>query len=425
MRHPRPLLVALLCGSAAACGSERAGGPSPAPATITVSPASLVLGLGMRRQLSPTVLDAMGAAVPDAMFRFASDDETRAVVTAEGLVSYVGDGPAGISVASGDLSATVPYRGLRPGHPAGTTATSVRLPGSGEGDAPFGVAVDGEGRVLISQTSSGRLASDFYPAGRFELRDLDGTPTSIAPLGGGKALVTPTGPDNTTASLVDLSSAGAAAVHLALGVAAFSAAASPDSLTAWLGTNDGRVLQLDVASAQVTAAIELGVPKSRANHLALNADGTLLYASSFTSGTISEIDVATLAVRRTLIVGGEPQGMAVSPDGTELFVADEAGTGAIHVLDLVDPGVLASLPSGATTTGGGPFALALSPDGAVVYAGVITGEGPGTILVIDVASRSIAQTIPSCGEIPRRIGFGYAGGLAVIPDETGCANFVE
>jgi hypothetical protein len=45
--------------------------------------------------------------------------------------------------------------------------------------------------------------------------------------------------------------------------------------------------------------------------------------------------------------------------------------------------------------------------------------------VIDVATRTIEQTLTSCGEIPRRIGFGYSGGLAVIPDETGCANFVE
>jgi DNA-binding beta-propeller fold protein YncE len=423
--RPRHLpTLALICGSAFACGSDDPSGPSPSDGTLTVSPATLVMGLGMTRRLAATVLDAMGSTVPGASVTFASDDNTRASVTADGLVSFVGVGPARISATSGDLVTVVPYRGLRSGHPVGTTTTSVPLPGSLEGDAPFGVAVDGQGRVLISQTATGRLASDFYPVTRPGTRSLGGTPTSIAPLAGGKALVTPTGPDNTDASVIDLSSEEPA-VQVPLGVSALSIATTSDSLTAYLGTDDGTVLEFDVASARVTASIDLAVPKSRANHLALNAAGTVLYASSFTSGTISEIDLASRSVVRLFIVGGEPQGVAVSLDGTQLFVADEAGTGTINVYSLVDPALVASLPSGASSSNGGPFGLAISPDGAVVYAGVITGEGPGVILVIDVAAHTIERTIPSCGEIPRRIGFGYSGGLAVIPDESGCANFVE
>jgi streptogramin lyase len=378
----------------------------------------------MTRRLSVAVLDAMGSPVPGVRVSFASDDHTRASVTADGLVSYVGIGPADIHVTSGDLMTVVPYRGLGSGHPVGTEATSVPLPGTPEGGSPFGVAVDGQGRVFISQTFTGALASDFYPATGFGTRDLGGTPASVQPVGGGKVLVTPTGPDNTDLSIIDLSS-DLPVVQVPLGVSAFSIATSPDSLTAYLGTSDGRVLEFDVAASQVTGAIDLMVPKSRANHLAINAAGTLLYASSFTSGTVSEIDLASRSVLRRFVVGGEPQGVVVSLDGTKLFVADEAGTGTINVYNLVDPAQLASLPSGATDGVGGPFGLAMSPDGAVAYAGVITGDGPGLILVIDVASRTIERTIVSCGETPRRIGFGFSGGLAVIPDESGCANFVE
>jgi DNA-binding beta-propeller fold protein YncE len=419
---PRRLpILAMICGSSAACGSDGPSGPS---GTLTVSPAELVMGVGMTRQLSAAVLDAMGSPVPGASIAFASDDDTHASVTADGLVRYVGAGLANISATSGDLVTVVPYRGIRSGHPLGTTATSVRLPGGQEGDGPFGVAVDGDGRVLISQTNTGHLASNFYPATSFEINGLDGTPTSIAPIGGGKVLVTPTGPDNTDVSVIDLSSLQPV-VQMPLDVTASSVASTPDSLTAYLGTDDGRVLEFDVASSQVTGSIDLEVPKSRANHLALNAAGTLLYASSFTSGTISEIDLASKSVLRTFVVGGEPQGLAVSLDGTELFVADEAGTGVINVWDLVTPGLVTSLASGATSSAGGPFGLAMSPDGVVAYAGVITGDGPGVILVIDVAAHAIERAITSCGEIPRRIGFGYSGGLAVIADETGCANFVE
>jgi DNA-binding beta-propeller fold protein YncE len=427
MNELRAMIRSLLTGAmlgAAACGSDELTSP-PTPAnTLVVTPARVVIGIGMSRRLSAAVLDPSGAPLAGAVVSYGSSDPSRASVTSDGLVSYAGEGQAEIRVSSQDLLAVIPYTGIRPGHPLGTTSTSTRLPGDGQGDAPFGVAVDGEGRILISQADSGLVVSGLYPETDFTARDLGGVPTSIALLGGGTALVTPTGPDASEASLIDLSSDRVLA-QVPLDVSAFSAVTAPDSQTAYLGTNDGRVLEFDVASSRVTGSIDLGVPKSRVNHLALNAAGTLLYASSFTTGTISEIDLASNSVARLLIVGGEPQGVAVSLDGTELFVADESGTGHINVYNLIANSLESSLASGATSSLGGPFGLAMSPDGAAVYVGVITTEGPGLIQVIDVSTRTIQRTINSCGSVPRRIAFGFSGGLAVIADETGCATFVQ
>jgi DNA-binding beta-propeller fold protein YncE len=414
---------AILGAIAAGCGSDDLTTPTPT-STLTVTPARLVMGLGMSRQLSAAVLDESGAPVVGATVSFLSSDPSRASVTSEGLVSYVGIGEAEIRASSHDLLAVVPYTGLRSGHPLSTTTTWTRLPGDGQGDGPFGAAVDGDGRIFISQTNSGRVASDLYPVTGFTTRDLGGSPTSIALLGGGTALVTPTGPDTNEASVIELSSDRVLA-QVPLDVPAFSAVTAPDSQTAYLGTNDGRVLEFDVASSHVTGSIDLRVANSRANHLALNAAGTLLYASSFTTGTISEIDLASRSVVRLFIVGGEPQGIAVSLDGTELYVADESGRGHINIYDLVRDILESSIPSGATGSAGGPFGLAMSPDGATVYVGVITTEGPGLIQVIDAGTRTIQRTINSCGGMPRRIAFGFSGGLAVIADETGCVNFVE
>jgi DNA-binding beta-propeller fold protein YncE len=414
---------AIFGAAAAACGSEEPTSPVPT-GTLVVTPAGLVMGHGMSRRLSAAVLDQSGAPVAGATVSFTSSDPSRASVTSDGLVTYVGVGQAEIRATSQDLLAVVQYTGLRSGHPLGTTTTSSRLPGDTQGDGPFGAAVDGDGHILISQTNSGRVASDFYPVTGFTTRDLGGVPTSIALLGGGTALVTPTGPDTNEVSVIELSSDRVLA-QVPLDVRALSAVTAPDSQTAYLGTRDGRVLEFDVASSTVTGSIDLGVPLSRANHLALNTTGTLLYASSFTTGTVFEIDLASKLVVRQLIVGGEPQGIALSLDGTELYVANESGTGHINVYDIVGGTLESSIPSGATSSSGGPFGLAMSPDGVTVYVGVITTEGPGLIQVINTGTRSIERTLNSCGGMPRRIAFGFSGGLAVIADENGCVNFME
>jgi 6-phosphogluconolactonase (cycloisomerase 2 family) len=415
--------TAFLVATVTACGADEPTSPA-SDGTLVVTPVRLVLGLGMSRRLSAAVLDPSGVPVAGATVSFASTDPGRASVTPDGLVSYLSAGQAEIEARSQDLLAVTAYTGLQPGHPLGTTTTATQLPGDGRGDGPFGAAVDGDGRILISQTNSGRVASDRYPVTGFTARDLGGVPTSIALLGGGTALVTPTGPDTNQASVIALASDQVVA-QVPLDARAISALTAPDSQTVYLGTNDGRILEYDVASSTVTGAIDLNLPRSRANHLALNPAGTLLYASSFTTGTISEIDLASQSVARLLIVGGQPQGIAVSPEGHELYVADEAGTGHINVYDIVGDVLESSIPSGATSSAGGPFGLAMSPDGAAVYVGVIDTDGPGLIQVINTDTRTIERTITSCGGIPRRIAFGFSGGLAVIADESGCATFVE
>ncbi|HET6578151.1 MAG TPA: hypothetical protein VFG66_07505, partial [Gemmatimonadales bacterium] len=134
-----------------ACGSDEPTSPAPT-GSLVVMPASLVLGVGMSRRLSATVLDGSGASVTGANVSFASSDPGIAAVTSDGLVSYAGAGQAEIRASGGDLLAVVPYTGLPSGHPLGTTTTSLRLPGDREGDGPFGAAVDRDGRILISQT---------------------------------------------------------------------------------------------------------------------------------------------------------------------------------------------------------------------------------------------------------------------------------
>jgi len=424
IQHRSLVCRAIVLSAAIGCSSDQVTAPPAPTGSIVVTPSRLVLGVGMSRQVTATVRDESGAPVAGATVSFVSSDSGRVRVTPDGVASYAGPGEAEIRVSSQDLEAAMPYTGLGSGHPARLVTTSTRLPGDREGDAPFGVAVDGQGRILISQADSGLVVSDFYPLTGPTARSVDGSPTSIALLAGGTALVTPTGADDQNASIIDLSSDRVLA-QVPLGDTAYSAVTAPDSHTVYLGTTHGRVLVFDAASSSVTDTIGLELAHSRLNHLALNSAGTLLYASSFTSGAISEIDLAQQKEARIFIVGGEPQGLALTPDGSELYVANEAGNGHIDIYNVVTNVHEASIPSGASTSVGGAFGLAISPDGSKVYVGVTSNEGPGLIQLLDTGTRTITRTFNSCGSTPRRIAFGYSGGLAVIADESGCATFVE
>jgi YVTN family beta-propeller protein len=383
---------------------------------LRVTPSHITMGVGTSRQLTAELLDATGAPLPDADITFETTDPTRATVTADGLVRYVGVGSAAIRVTAGGRLAIIGYRGMRSGHPVGTPMSPATIPG---GD--FGVAVDQDGQVLVARTG-GFLQWGDYPVSVFDSLKVGGLPTSVAVLGGRRAIITPTGDDTTHATVVDLDSHQPLA-SVQLGVAAHVAAVSGDSATVYLGTDDGRVLVLDAGTLTLTDEVDLGVPNSRANHLAFNGGETRLYASSYTTSTVSVIDLGTRTVSRTIHVGASPQGIAVSPGEAELYVARD-GSNTIEVWDLAADTLLTSLDTGALFFDG-PFGLALSPDGAVIYAGVTTGNGHGLIQVVDVASRSIVQTITSCGGVPRRVAFGFAGGLAVVIDELGCVNFIE
>src|SRR5919197_593390 len=95
-----PFASAMLCATAAACGSHEPTSPAAPTGTLVVTPATLVLGVGMSRRLSASVLDESGAPVSGTTVSFVSSDPSRVSVTADGLVRYVGVGRAEIRAST-------------------------------------------------------------------------------------------------------------------------------------------------------------------------------------------------------------------------------------------------------------------------------------------------------------------------------------
>jgi YVTN family beta-propeller protein len=110
---------------------------------------------------------------------------------------------------------------------------------------------------------------------------------------------------------------------------------------------------------------------------------------------IGEVDADTYKLKRIIHAGADPEQLAVSADGTRLYVANED----IETLSVVD--VATGTVIAAVKVGEEPEGVTIRPDGKVVY---VTSEGDGAVFAIDTQTNKLIKRIP-VGPRPRSIGF--------------------
>lgn len=142
--------------------------------------------------------------------------------------------------------------------------------------------------------------------------------------------------------------------------------------------------------------------------LALSADDWLLAVANPDNNSVSIFDVRNGANTRVaeVAVGVEPNGVAVSPDGSRIYVANTV-TGTVTVLaaDRVNAAYGASVAT--INVGTEPYALALTPSGRKLY---VANARSNSISVIDTSTNRVVKTIPDVGPEPRGIAITNNGG---------------
>lgn len=156
-----------------------------------------------------------------------------------------------------------------------------------------------------------------------------------------------------------------------------------------------------IAACLAAAACSGGSPGPSLSRAA--PAGPLLFVSNEIDGTVSEIDIATRTLVRTIPVGKRPRGIRTSSDGAKVFVAlsgsPMGGPGTdesklpppdrrhdgIGVIDVASGALERILPSGDD-----PEHFALSQDGRQLF---IANEDAGTATVVDIASGRIVKAI--------------------------------
>ena len=183
----------------------------------------------------------------------------------------------------------------------------------------------------------------------------------------------------------------------------------------------GHLLVVDPDEARVVSAIATGQETS--HMVAVSSDGRRAYVTNIGSGTTTAIDLEAGRKLVDIATGKGSEGLALTPDGRELWVGARAED-RIAVVDTATLAVVASLPAP-----GIPIRVAMSPDGRLAW---VTCAGASTLLAFEVASRRVTTErhvepplAPGAAERPfARLAPGSALPVGLVASRGGHAVYV-
>lgn len=166
-------------------------------------------------------------------------------------------------------------------------------------------------------------------------------------------------------------------------------AIAPNGLTAYVidGANK-RVYPLTISSGALGAGIAVGT-QGDPGAIVVTPDGSKVYVANFSSHNVSVIATASNTVTATVTIGagitGKPIALAVTPSSAHVYVADQ-GNAQVDDIATVSDTVAKTIAVGSmvdanVAAGGDPNILAITPDGSKLYVASYTGHGVEDIAI--------------------------------------------
>jgi WD40 repeat protein len=366
------------------------------PVSFTLTPREDVISPGDSLRLQEEILDSAGLVIDDSsLVHLTSSNPSVATVSPGGLVHTVG--PLGYTDITGSLGPLVSStRILARSAPAPAIVATTTIGGS-----PAGVAVAADGTMYVGDALDGTLYGGTLPGHALTARlATGGQVTSIAfTPDGTRAFVVH---DSLNAVLVLNTATSQIVDSIPVATQTLSVSVTPDGQRLIIGTNSS-VLIYGATSLDSLGAIATGA----ALFLAFHPTQPLLYASA---GAIYEINYSTGSLLRQFTTGGG-SGIAVAPDGSELYMA--SAEGALQIWDLGSGTLKETNPIEG-------YSVAYSAAQDLLY---LTLPGGGIVTVLDRKSRVVVAIINS--GLPRLVALDAAGTTAVVTNENGWVDFIR
>jgi YVTN family beta-propeller protein len=160
-------------------------------------------------------------------------------------------------------------------------------------------------------------------------------------------------------------------------------------------TRDDRILitaekskSLAIVDPRRGTVAAIGTDQDGSHMVVVSPDRRRAYVANIGSGTVSVFDLRRAQKLGDIAIGGNPEGLALTRDGNQLWVGDNAAP-RLRVIDLATERVIATLPTDPVA-----IRVAISPDGSTA---VTSNIGAGTLSVFDVATRKPLRTIVVSG----------------------------
>jgi YVTN family beta-propeller protein len=253
----------------------------------------------------------------------------------------------------------------------------------------FGIARTPAGELVVTLIHAGQVErASLTDPSRSAVTTVGGTPVVIAVDGAGQRAYAANMGGTGVLSVIDVPSMTKIA-DVDIPGEAHSLAMSPRGDRVYVTNTSNAVFAVDVGSRTIVSTTTTGAGPWGIVFWTTASD-SLMYVTARDGGSITETDMRTGSVLRTISVTGRPHGIAIAPNGSTLYVADD--TGEILFVDRA---------SGVTTrriAAAGAFGIAIALDGNTLY----VTTNPGQILVVDVASATITKRTETEGQ-PRQI----------------------
>lgn len=372
----------------------------PVPAALIIAaPSDTAIAVGGSFQARIEAFDELGNTLTGRIAQYRSLTPGVVTVSGSGVVTGAEQGFARVEALLADLRDTLEVTVLDP-------RIGARVPLSG---GLFSAAVTPSGTAFLTRTESGTVTRLNLSTKQVAGSTFTGSvPTQvILNVGATTAYVS-----NQFSRTISVLSAATG-----MSTASFPTSGDPVGLAVrnasdflYFTTNTNRVYRAALPSGTVLDSLQL---TAMSHHLLMHPNNDLLYVSTRDGGSVLEVNALTMAVTRTFTTGGRTQAMAIAPDQSELYVANEHGW--LNVINLGTGSIAATIP-----LGGGAFGMTLSPDGNTLFVGL---PMVGQVQQVSRATRLVIGTIFTGGS-PRGLAVHPASQTVVVTNEAGWVDLI-